>query len=135
MGRVLVHWCDDSAHYPAIIDDYNYGRYHLIYDDGHEEWIDLPSEKVIFMPLDWHESAGESGMCAVLYGQYQYGKFSEKQIAVILRRVRVRKRTTLHSIGRLVRITSTRIVRQYACAIRLMRHLCTALFDAARHVS
>ena len=61
-GRVLVHWCDDSAHYPAIIDDYNNGRYHLIYDDGHEEWIDLPSEEVIFMPLGWHESVGESGV-------------------------------------------------------------------------
>ena len=34
-NRVLVHWRDDSAHYPAIIDDYDKGRYHLLYDDGY----------------------------------------------------------------------------------------------------
>jgi hypothetical protein len=34
-NRVLVHWRDDSAHYPAIIDDYAKGRYHLLYDDGY----------------------------------------------------------------------------------------------------
>lgn len=34
-NRVLVHWRDDSAHYPAIIDDYAKGRYHILYDDGY----------------------------------------------------------------------------------------------------
>ncbi len=34
-NRVLVHWRDDSAHYPAIIDDYDKGCYHLLYDDGY----------------------------------------------------------------------------------------------------
>lgn len=34
--RMVVHWEDDSSHYPAIIDDYdNVGKYHLIYDDGY----------------------------------------------------------------------------------------------------
>ena len=60
--RVVVYWAEDSAHYPATIDDYdNQCRYHIMYDDEHEEWIDLPNDDVTCMPLGWSERYSSGG--------------------------------------------------------------------------
>jgi hypothetical protein len=40
---------DDHEWYPGTIDEYdNAARYHIVYDDGEHEWIELPSVDVCF---------------------------------------------------------------------------------------
>lgn len=68
LHRVLVHWRDDSAHYPAVIDDYDQGRYHLLYDDGYVSSSPPPSPFHVVLFLGSEECArshSESGPRAV----------------------------------------------------------------------
>lgn len=38
--RVLVKWSGDEFWYPATITEANGSRYHVVFDDGDEEWTD-----------------------------------------------------------------------------------------------
>ena len=78
-GSVLVHWQDDAAYYAAVIDDYDgKSRYHLMYDDAHEEWIDLPNDDVKFMPLGWRQNDASSGILSLLFFSRAHTHYNAK---------------------------------------------------------
>jgi len=52
--RIGVWWGDDKRFYPGYVSRFrpNSGKYHIEYDDGDVEWLNLEKEK-----LEWFVSA------------------------------------------------------------------------------
>ena len=58
-----THIQDDHEWYPGTVDEYDGSvRYHITYDDGENEWIELPSVDVCFSsePQQTHSKGGEN---------------------------------------------------------------------------